>query len=289
VVYDFTGSAIVNTGEGAATVVETQKTDFREQTNYTGVLPPGGSGSPGWEVAGSTSYAPAIKRNRYGRTSSIEVVNIGSQSTTVSVYYYDDNGIQRLGGSSVLGSNGKATFTPGGSGAGGCNADNTICSARIVSSSGAALASVVREYNTSGGLSVTTHNIFSSGASPIYFPSIKYQRYNMTTGLRIQNVGSISANIEVYFYNQSGDIVCSVPAFGVPSMSARTVSPSCAGSNFIGSAVASSTNGQPLVGQANEANDSGESRKKSYSSFQGGSHVAYGPLVYHNPTFRTYF
>jgi hypothetical protein len=71
-------------------------------------------------------------------------------------------------------------------------------------------------------------------------------------------------------------------------MSARTVSPSCAGSNFIGSAVASSTNGQPLVGQANEANDSGESRKKSYSSFQGGSHLAYGPLVYHNYTLGGY-
>jgi hypothetical protein len=39
------------------------------------------------------------------------------------------------------------------------------------------------------------------------------------------------------------------------------------------------TANQPLVGMANEASQDGRF-KKAYSSFQGGSQAAYGPLVY---------
>lgn len=274
------GSAVVVASQDVSVVVENEKDGKRERTNYTGILP-GSPGSLGWEQAGSTLYTPAIKRQRYDRSSTIHVTNAGAQNTTVYVYYYDANGGARWGGSYSLSPNGRATIVPSGSGSGGCGASNTICSARLYSNNGQPLAGVVQEYRDADGKVVTTHNLFSAGATSIYFPIVKYKRYNMSTGLRIQNVGSAGATITVRFYRKDGAYQCSRSQYA-SSLAAKTFFDStCPGDNFSGSAVATAS--QPLVGMANEASLDGR-YKKSYSSFQDGSHTAYGPLVY-----RTYY
>jgi hypothetical protein len=276
-----TGSAIVDGGEDITVVVEHQKNSMTERTNYTGILPDGSSGSQGWEQAGSTLYAPVIKRQRYGRSSSIHIANSGSQRTKAYVYYYDSGGTARPGGGFWLEPGGSVTTSPSGSGTGGCNASNTICSARIYSNNSQPLAAVVREYNVSDGLDATTHNVFNDGATSIYFPIVKYARNNMSTGLRIQNVGSGAANITVYYYAPGGGApVCSLSSPNVARWAARTFyDSSCPGGNFLGSAVASAS--QPLVGMANEVSIAGPQREKGYSSFLGGGRTVYGPLVYH--------
>jgi hypothetical protein len=262
---NFLGSAVIDAGEDISVVVETQRNNNQERTNYTGVLPAGSSGSPGWEQTGQTLYAPAIKRAYYSRSSSIDIINVGSAQTTVSVYYYDSAGTARSGGSATVNQNAKVTFSPSGSGTGGCNADSTICSALISSSNTQPLAAVVREYNTADGLVVTTHNLFSSGATSIYFPLVKYAYYNMSTGLRIQNVGSQVSDIGVEFHNQSGVYLCTKTAYAVPPYAANTftLDSGCPGSGFVGTAI--SIAGQPLVGMANEVSISGQNRKKAYS------------------------
>jgi hypothetical protein len=273
-------SAIVYASQDVAVVVENEANSHTERTNYTGILPDGSSGSPGWEQTGSTLYAPVIKRQRYGRSSTIHVANAGSQATTVYVYYYNDGGTARWGGSYALGPNGTVTLSPGGGGSGGCNASNTICSARLYSSNGQPLAGVVREYNDADGRAVTTHNLFNAGATWIYFPLVKYERYDMSTGLRIQNVGTAGATVTVNYYQKDGTWKCVRPQY-TPRYAARTFyDSSCPGSDFAGNAVASAS--QPLVGMANEVSITGPQRKKGYSSFQGGSQTAYGSLVYHD-------
>jgi murein DD-endopeptidase MepM/ murein hydrolase activator NlpD len=278
--YGFSGSAAVVASQDVSVVVENEANNHTERTNYTGVLSDGGSGSLGWEQAGTTLYAPVIKRQRYGRSSTIHVANAGSQATTVYVYYYDDGGTARWGGSYALEPNGTVTLSPSGGGSGGCNASNTICSARIYTSNGQPLAGVVREYNDADGRAVTTHNLFNAGATWIYFPLVKYERYDMSTGLRIQNVGTAGATVTVNYYQKDGTWKC-VRSQYTPRYAARTFyDSSCPGSDFAGNAVASAS--QPLVGMANEVSITEPQRKKAYSSFLSGTQTAYGPLVYHD-------
>jgi hypothetical protein len=274
------GSAIVGGGEDVTVVVEHQADSKRERTNYTGILPEDSSGSLGWEQTGLTLYAPVIKRQRYGRSSDILVVNTGTQTTDVYFYYYDDAGEERSGGFARLGANDMALVSPYGGGSGGCNTSGTICSARIHSAQGQHIAAVVREYNDADGRAVTTHNLFNAGATAIYFPIVKYERYDMSTGLRIQNVGTAGATVTVNYYQKDGTWKC-VRSQYTPPYAARTFyDSSCPGSDFAGNAVASAS--QSLVGMANEVSITEPQRKKAYSSFQGGTQTAYGPLVYHD-------
>jgi murein DD-endopeptidase MepM/ murein hydrolase activator NlpD len=280
----FEGSAIVYASQDVSVVVENQKNGMTELYNYSGILADGGSGSPGWEETGTVLYAPVIKRSYGSRSSTIRLANVGSQATTVWVdYYNDDPGSGRTLGPYTLSANESMNISPNGSGNGGCAATGTICSARIWSSNGQPLAGVVRERNDGDGLVVTTHNLFSAGAEQIYFPIAKYRFNNMTTGLRIQNVGSYDTTVVVSYYQQNGAFQCSRPSVSVPPLAAHTFMPdiSCPPEGFLGSVVA--TADQRLVGMANEASESAPSRKKAYSSFQAGSHTAYGALVY-----RTY-
>jgi hypothetical protein len=140
---------------------------------------------------------------------------------------------------------------------------------------------VVSEYDTGTGLVNTTHNIFNQGNSTIYFPSVKYQYYNMTTGIRIQNTGTANAAITAEFRNGDGTVRCSltsstsIPAgggWGVPT------STNCPGANLLGTIIATSS--QPIVGMANEASQSGQVTKKAYSSFENGKRTLIAPIVY---------
>jgi hypothetical protein len=297
-----TGWAIVGGGEDVSTVVETQKNDKTERINSAGILPAGGSGSPGWGETSSTLYAPAVKRQYDGRSSTIHLVNTGMQGTTVAVYYYDGSGAYRWGGSQWLSPNGRVTFSPDGGGSGGCSTGGTICSARIVSFDDQALAGEVWEYDDADNLTASTYPLFSVGAGSIYFPDVTYQdttsvpppgpyRFylplvlrsegysSLSNGLWVQNVGSAGASVTVDFYLDDGTLVCTRSLF-VSSLAARNFSDSgCSGGSFVGSAVATAS--QPLVGVAHEVSANGRGMTV-YSSFLDGRRTAYGPLVYHD-------
>jgi len=274
----FSGSAVVMPDQtGITTMVENESDAQSERTNYIGVLA-GDFGSLGWEQTGTTLYAPTVKRQYYGRSSTIHITNIGHEGTGVDVYYYDDNGSVHQESYSDLEPNEKATIVPSISG-NGCGSSGTVCSAKLVADNGQPLAGVVREYNAADDKAVTTHNLFSVGNSPIHFPVVKYDYYDMSTGLRIQNVGGSGSWVTVYFYPREGEGggSCYLSDY-VPSFAASTFFDSnCPGNDFVGSAVVVAN--QPLVGMANEV---GLGQKKAYSSYQNGSRTVLGPLVYHN-------
>jgi hypothetical protein len=176
----------------------------------------------------------------------------------------------------------------GGSGSsGGCATSSypgSVCAARITTNNGVALAGVVVEQKEGTGSEVTTHNLFRAGATSIAFPLVKNQYFSMSTGLRIQNVGSAATTATVTYYRQDGSIQCSEPPRTLAVGAATTffVSP-CTGTNFLGSVVVTAS--QPLVGMANETNVDGSGNpippiKKAYASAQGGRPTAYGPWLY---------
>lgn len=84
----FNGSAVVMRYQtGVSTIARLQRYD--EVTIYNAIR--GGGGSLGWQQVGSTLYAPVIKNNWYGRSSTIDVVNVGGASTNISAYFYERN------------------------------------------------------------------------------------------------------------------------------------------------------------------------------------------------------
>jgi hypothetical protein len=170
---DYQSRASIVSSEDLSVLVQSSRNNNTEQTSYTGILPKNETGSFSWEEIGDTLYAPVIKRNRGGRSSSIQVFNTGVSTTTVYVDYYDDNGVALSGGSFEIGPYASTTFIPYASGNGGCNANDTVCSARIYTANPPQpLAGVVTEYDTSTGLVMTTHNLFHTGNYWLYFPIV---------------------------------------------------------------------------------------------------------------------
>jgi hypothetical protein len=176
------GSALVDGGQDVTVVVEHNKNGWTERTNYNSVLTDGNNNaiSRGWERAGAVLYAPIIKRQSGGRSSAIYLTNVGTVDTTVSVQFFNSSGAARSAGTWVLRPNQRVdVYSSYGSGSGGCDAPNTLCSARITASNSLGeqpLVGVIHEYRDSDGLVAAMYNLFSEGATAIYFPVVKYSR-----------------------------------------------------------------------------------------------------------------
>ena len=281
---NFYGSASLVSSEDLSVAVFNYNSTLTELNSYSGVTPKNGSGFPGWEIADKTLYAPSIKRNYYGRSSTINVFNSGLAPTTIHVDYYESGGYSRNGGDYVVQPYAWATIFPSGIGAGGCGIDNTICSAVITANPPLPQALVVREYSATSSLETSTHNTFNAGATTIYFPNVKYNYYNMTSGLVIQNIGNAVSHIELSIYNTDGSENNCHYTFLYVQPYASVVTPefTCLGNNFVGTARATAS--QPLAGVGYERSNSGQSRKKTYSAVISSSLHALGPIVFGDST-----
>ncbi len=208
----FIGSALVMGSEDLSVVVESERDSRTERMNYTGIRAAGGS--PGWETVGTTLYAPIVKRSYYGRSSALRITNTGSQSTEVYVEFYNASGASTTVGPYPLAAGARTTVLPTDVGNnnpnGGCPATVTLCSARIRSSANQPLTATVDEYRDSDGKVATDHNLFSAGAQSSYLPVVKNHWYNNNTGLGVQNVGGGSANLTFSFYDQVGNLRCTL-------------------------------------------------------------------------------
>jgi hypothetical protein len=265
-------SAVIDATQDIAVVV---KTDYNgEPSGYVGPTAAGGSGSPGWERAGSTLYVPLVKNNHYGRWSNIYVFNAGSQSTVISVTYFDANGTWIGGGSFSVAPNGQRVLTPVGYTSSG------VFSARISSSNGQPLVAVVQEGESNPPTTwPAMYNAFSSSGTNLYAPTVKKNFYGHTTGMTIQNVGSNTANVQTQYYNMDGGLVTSF-SVTIPSNAPYViVNPGQVPDGFLGSVRITSTNGQPLVGQVTESGGS-SGRRMMASLPLSGSQTIFFPLWY---------
>jgi hypothetical protein len=82
------GRLLLSASEDISVVVRNE--NDTDETDYSGVMPRYEGGSPGWEELGDTLYAPVIKRNYYGRSSTIYVFNAGWADSTICVQYIKD-------------------------------------------------------------------------------------------------------------------------------------------------------------------------------------------------------
>jgi hypothetical protein len=261
-------SPVVAVSEDATAIVRNRR--YNELTIYNGIR--GSGGSPGWEQAGSTLYVPVVKYNRYGRSGSIDVVNVGSAASDVYAYFYEcappcGNGAYK-GYLRVtdLAPNARTTFNA----ANKCPS-NRVCAVRVVSSAGQSLAAVVREYNHNGGGAPTTYNAFASASGTNYVSLYKYDRYGENSGIAVMNTnGTYSANVSITFYDAlDADVYYANGS--VPPNSVKTwVGNVPAG--FVGSAVVVST--RPVVAAVYEE---GNGNYKAADAFLSGASTLYVP------------
>jgi hypothetical protein len=282
-------SAILSSTQDISVILEGDRDSGSQQTNYTGILPPNEDTDLGWGQANYILYAPIVKRNRYGRSTDINIQNVGNDTTTVTIEYISDIGEARAEFEYDLRPKESVNLRPTGYDMGGCNSESypgTVCSAIVTSENGVPLAGVVREYNTSDGLTVTSYNMFATGSSVIYFPVVKntrtFNKTTMTTGIRIQNVNNWPIEATVHFYLPVGmSELCPIPV-SIPAKAGKTITyGACPGPQYLGPVII--TSDSPISGIANEAT-ADNAIKKNYSAFVSGGLSAYLPLVYGNQT-----
>jgi murein DD-endopeptidase MepM/ murein hydrolase activator NlpD len=196
------GSAVVAAEADTSVVVENQYGTSRSYA-YNGITA-GGSGDPTFEKVGTTLYAPSFYNNAWDWTSTLEVINTGSATANVQIQFkgrsgYGDttrtysippNGRLELAASSVWGG------TP------------WVGSLVIQSTNGQPLAAVVFEFHISQA--TRAYNASSVGTSLTYVPAAYKNKWGMTSGVVVQNVGSGSITAYLYFYDRAGNYVTSV-------------------------------------------------------------------------------
>ena len=208
-----------------------------------------------------------------GTFTSYEVVNLGNAPTTISVIYYDENGVAATYQPSFpdVPENGTITVQE--------SLEPDLPSGRYsaVVSAGQPIAAIVnQQLGTAGsGSSIAPFSSYtgaSSGSTSVILPAIMYNWFNYYTEIYIQNVGTGPANVNIQYTPTSigacttGATGVSDPITGIAQYASHQVSqvaetalgaPSVSGctsynGRFLGSAKVTATNGQPFVVVVNQ-------------------------------------
>lgn len=227
----------------------------------------------GFSAGAQTNYAPVFKNSfppppisSSPNSSALVVQNVGSFATDVDVTYYDrDSGTTWSDSFTGLESLSAHIFPATGVGEG------NIAAAKI-QSSGQVLVSAGYEYKDQGEWRMQ-YNDFLAGSDTIILPRI-YKKHpdgsaTWSTGIQVQNVGTSSTTVTVSYYNLAGSLEDTEPKWVQENNSVTFYQPSNGDLNdgFIGSAVITSDNGQPIVAQVNVTNDGSGDAAMSYSGF----------------------
>ncbi len=229
-------------------------------TNYTGITP-SGWGNPEWGQAATTIYVPIAKSNRYGYTTDLHIMNTGLEATIATANFYDNAGSLSSGWSCYLGPGAQCIGTP---------VTDGIFTAQITASQ--PVAAVVVERNADQSYTrVSTSNTIATGATTSYLPIVKKKRYGNSTGTRIQNIGSGTANVTITYYQSNSSNVYTSGPLSINRGGAVTVlDDAVLPDSFVGSARVVSN--QPIVAQTNEE---GTMQKMSSSAVLQGSTSVY--------------
>jgi hypothetical protein len=199
----FNGSAVVAANKDVAVVVKNHNSSSGRTYAYNGITA-GGSGDPTFERTGTTLYAPAFYNNAWGWTSTLEVMNTGSATANVQIQFKGRSGYGDTTRMYNVSPNGRLELAASNVWGG----TSWVGSLVIQSTNGQPLAAVVHEHHTSQA--TRAYNASSAGSSPIYVPAAYKNKWGLTSGLVVQNVGSGLTTAYLYFYDREGNHVTSV-------------------------------------------------------------------------------
>jgi len=189
---------------------------------------------------------PRVVKDYYGYQSGLQVQNVGTSATTVTVTYY-------FGGSTYtetspsISPNAAWGVYLGNPAAGVAGASGTG-SAKI-ESSGQPIVAIINEDNRSVGFG-STYNAFLSGeeTTSVLFPQVVAKYYGYCGGIQVQNVGTSTANLTIT-YSMAGRADVTKSATVEPGESYSAFAPNEVAADFNGSVVV--TSNQNIVGIAN--------------------------------------
>ena len=166
----YIGSATITAtgGEVVAVVNQDNEAGLQQQT-YEGFSA---------AASGTTLYAPVLMRGFYGFDTSVQVQNVGSGSTSVTIHY--SNGASDT--QTVAAGEGYL-FTQGNEGA---LPTNWIGSAYLTSTTENIVA-VVNQQNTTTG-KAASYNAFAGGATSYVGPNVMKAFYGFNTSVQVQNI-----------------------------------------------------------------------------------------------------
>ena len=181
---NYIGSATITTSSGGkvvAVVNQNSVVDLQQQTYE------------GFSVAdsGTPLYAPVLMRGFYSFDTSVQVQNIGSGTTSVTIHYSNGaSDTQSLaGGAGYLFTQGNETDLP----------TDWIGSAYITSTSENIVA-VVNQQNSDTG-KAASYNAVASTATSYVGPNVMKGFYEFNTSVQVQNVSSTATTCRATFSN----------------------------------------------------------------------------------------
>ena len=231
----YIGAATITTSSGGTVVAVVNQINaaaYQEQT-YEGFS----SAS-----SGTTLYTPVLMKAFYGFNTSVQVQNVGTAQTTVTIIY--SNGLTRTqtlsGGQGYLFTQGNETGLP---------TSNWIGSARITSTASNIVA-VVNQQNTTTG-KAASYNAFATAATHYVGPNVMKAFYGFNTSVQVQNVGATAAACTVTFApgGTSQTSPSALPQYGTYLFTQGNNS--ALGTSYIG-AVDITCAGQPFVAIVNQ-------------------------------------
>jgi hypothetical protein len=206
---------ITATGGNVVAVVNQNNVAALQQQTYEGFST---------TASGLELYAPVLMRAFYGFNTSVQVQNVGTGSTDVTIHY--SNGTSET---QTLATNGASyLFTqhndPG-------IPNNWIGSARITSTSQNVIA-VVNQQNSGSG-KAASYNAFAAAAAKFVGPNVMKNFYGFNTSVQVQSIGASATTCTATFSNGTSQTSPSLSQYGTYLFTQQNNA--ALGTTFIGS------------------------------------------------------
>jgi hypothetical protein len=237
---NYIGAAIITASGGeVVAVVNQNNVSALQQQTYEG-FPEAPTGTI------LTLYAPVLMRNFYGFSTSVQVQNVDTGSTSVTIHY--SNGTSKTqplaAGAGYLFTQANDTALP-----------STWIGSAYITSTSQNIVAVVNQQNSSTG-KAASYNAFSSAAVKFVGPNVMRAFYGFNTSVQVQNVSATATTCTATFSNgtsQTTPTALSQYATYLFTQSNNTA----LGASFIGS-VTITCGGQQFVAIVNQDGPAGK-------------------------------
>jgi len=254
----FAGSAVVSADQPVSAIVNLLSSGPTTGEAYDGVNTPG-----------TVSNIPLFQQNNAGFNTTLHIQNTTGSPNTVTVTF------QGTGAPAPL------NFNLPANGSIAVDATNDQIVGKFVGSvvvSGT--QGVAVEVNQTNDLILFANTGSLTGGTTLYAPLLMTNNHGFSTGLQVQNTGSVATNLSL-FLNGSSTAAQTVNVLPGQSHTWYPIPGTVLGSGtFIGSGTVTSDNAQPLLGTVNELSTGGQGM--AYNAFTAGTQSVQMPLVMFN-------
>jgi len=206
---------------------------------------------------------------------SIQIRNLTSNDASIRVDFYNQDGTIAHSFSDTIPGDSSVSYYP-------LSAPDGFNGSVVVSSSEPIVA--MANHSTTDFRYLSSYEAFSEGSTSVNLPLIMRGNSGYNTTFYVQNTGTETAEVRVDYYpsqaGNSGVYETANIAPGAAHVFDQT-DLTALGDRFVGSAVVSSTNGQPVAATVNELNTTIYPSLLTYSGFVGGSDTIVLPLIQH--------